>query len=68
MICTKCGVWYDPARGCDHRILDMGPIYLCPNCDWRVTLGMDFGMEGLPPCSVCNSQMDAIRIIKKDSK
>jgi transcription initiation factor IIE alpha subunit len=46
----------------------MGPIYLCPNCDWRVTLGMDFGMEGLPPCSVCNSQMDAIRIIKKDNK
>ena len=23
MICKVCGVWYDPIRGCDHRILTM---------------------------------------------
>ena len=21
MICTVCDVWYDPTRGCDHRLL-----------------------------------------------
>jgi hypothetical protein len=23
MICTVCGVWYDPHRGCDHRVIAM---------------------------------------------
>jgi len=23
MICTVCDVWYDPVRGCDHRVLLM---------------------------------------------
>lgn len=23
MICTVCGVWYDPQSGCDHRVIAM---------------------------------------------
>lgn len=66
MICTVCDVWYDPVRGCDHRIKNMGPVYLCPNCDWRVILGIDFGMDWLPPCSVCGSQMEGVKVLKKE--
>ena len=53
---------------CDHRILVGVPVYLCPKCDWRVRLGLDLGMDWLPPCSVCGSQMEGVRIIKKESE
>lgn len=23
MICSLCGVWYDPANECDHRVIAM---------------------------------------------
>jgi transcription initiation factor IIE alpha subunit len=46
----------------------MNPIYVCSNCGWKVTLGMDFGMDDLSPCSVCNSIMEGIKIIEKDTK
>ena len=23
MICLLCGVWYDPAKECDHRVIAM---------------------------------------------
>ena len=26
MICTVCGVWFDPASGCDHRVLLMNAM------------------------------------------
>jgi hypothetical protein len=26
MICTVCDVWYDPATGCDHRVLVMNAM------------------------------------------
>ena len=63
MICTTCGVWYDPVRGCDHRIFTIIPNYICSNCGWKVRSGLDFGLNNLPPCSVCNSFMDAFRIL-----
>ena len=42
----------------------MIPVYICSNCGWKVGLGMDFGLNDLPPCSVCNSFMDAFRIVE----
>ena len=26
MICSVCGVWFDPASGCDHRVLLMNAM------------------------------------------
>ena len=46
----------------------MNPVYLCPKCDWRVRLGMDFGMDWLPSCSVCGSQMEGVKVIKKETQ
>ena len=27
MICSLCGVWYDPAGECDHRVIAMNKEY-----------------------------------------
>ena len=37
--------------------------YLCPKCDWRMLIGLDLGMDDLPPCPVCGSELDGIRIL-----
>jgi len=43
--------------------------YLCSKCNWKSTLGMDFGpLDWLPPCPACNSFVEGFRIIKEDSK
>lgn len=42
----------------------MKAVYVCSKCEWKFTLGMDFGsLEWLPPCPVCNSIMEGFRIL-----
>jgi len=44
----------------------MIPNYICSNCGWKVRSGLDFGLDNPPPCSVCNSFMDAFKIVQVD--
>jgi transcription initiation factor IIE alpha subunit len=64
LICKICGVWYDPVRGCDHEYLSMAPNFICSNCGWKAMVSEDFSLNDLPPCPVCNSFMDAFKIVK----